>query len=116
VSHDQWLFRIDDMLSAIADIESHASDLDRERFTEDRLRQQAILWNFQVLGEAIQHIPESLRDEHPGLRWQLIRRTRNIIVHHYEKISLDIIWDAMEKDIPALRRELETMKRDLGQP
>jgi uncharacterized protein with HEPN domain len=110
VPHEQWHFRIDDMLTAIEDIESFVAGIDRAAFKEDRRSHQAVLWNFQIPGEAIQHIPASVREQYPQLHWELVRRTRNIIVHHYEKIDLDVIWEAIEKDLPTLRRQLEDMK------
>lgn len=112
--HDEWLFQIDHMLQAIDDIESYVEGIDREQFKATRFYQHAVLWNVQVLGEAIQYIPESVRERYPKLEWEMIRRTRNIIVHHYEKIDLDVIWEAIQKDLPVLRRQLNEMKQHEG--
>ena len=60
--------------------------------------------------EAIQYIPDHVRERYPDLRWRLIRQTRNIIVHHYEKIDLDVIWDAIQKDLPLLRDQLVELR------
>lgn len=104
--------RLRDMLDAIAAIERYG-DRDRASFERDELLQVWFLRNLQILGEAARGIPEDVRALAPEVPWPSIVGMRNVLVHGYFEIDADIVWDAANRDVPALQPALQRLLRDL---
>lgn len=109
--HRDWLTRLDHMLNAIDRICALSTGKGRHAFDTDYTIQDAICWNIHVLGEASKHIPEDVRQRYPDVRWQAIRSMRNVIVHRYEQLRLDILWHTIHEDLPPLREQLDEIRR-----
>lgn len=77
------------------------------------MRFEAVLYNLHVIGEAVKKLPQSFREAHPEVAWREIAGMRDIIVHAYFALDLDILWSAIRDDVPHLRREVQ---RILGEP
>ena len=103
--------RILDALEAIECIERYARK-GREVFERDELVQVWIVHHMQVLGESLSRLSEDVRGSAPEVPWNKIRGMRNLLVHHYFGIDLDVVWTAVEKDLPSLRSALEQMKEE----
>lgn len=58
------------------------------------------------LGEAVGRLPDSYRDEHPDVAWRKIRGMRNIVAHDYDRVDPALLWAALAKDLPRLRKQL----------
>lgn len=58
------------------------------------------------LGEAVVRLPESYRDAHPDVEWRKIRGMRNIVAHDYGRIDPELLWVALAKEMPRLRKQL----------
>jgi len=110
VSHDEGSRRLEQVIDAMCRIEEDVAGISFEQFAGDRRRVDAVLWNLQVIGEAVRSVPEDLRERHPHLPWRLMRSLRNVIVHQYEQIRLDLVWEAV-KTIPPLRADLQHILR-----
>ena len=91
-----------DMLLAAQDALEFSSALTFQQFARDRLRQNAIFKSIEIIGEAATHIEEKTKQENPEVPWQDIIGTRNRLVHGYFHVSLEVIWDILQKDIPEL--------------
>jgi uncharacterized protein with HEPN domain len=73
----------------------------------DRALGLAMLRCLEIVGEAAYHVPESVRQQHPGIPWLAIIGTRHRLVHGYDLVDYDIIWSTITADLPALIAELE---------
>ncbi len=62
--------------------------------------------NIIILGEAANRIGQEFQVEHPEIPWSSIIGTRNVIVHGYDQIKLQIVWDILTKDLPSLKNKL----------
>ena len=103
--------RLRDMLDAIAAIERYR-DRDRTSFERDELLQVWFLRHLQILGEAATGIPEDVRALAPDVPWPNLVGMRNVLVHGYFEIDVDIVWDAASRDVPALGPPLKRLLRD----
>ena len=70
-------------------------------FGED-VRADAVLLNLHVIGEAVKKLPGDLCERYPEVAWREIAGLRDFIAHAYFALDSDIIWDAVERDVPAL--------------
>jgi uncharacterized protein with HEPN domain len=101
-----------DILEAIEKIERYASK-GKDTLFGDELVQTWIVYHFQIIGEAANHISDSLQKEHPGIPWPDIVAMRNFLVHHYFGIDLEQVWDTTNIDLPVLKANVEKILKDL---
>jgi uncharacterized protein with HEPN domain len=97
-----------DILEAINEIEKYAIQ-GREDFIRNELIQVWIVHHLQIIGEAARALGSEFHVAHPEIEWARIIGMRNILVHHYFGIDVDIVWDAVQKDLPKLKHEIDTI-------
>lgn len=98
--------RLLDIQEAIAQIEKYAGQ-GRKAFEGDELVQSWILRHLQIIGEASRALSEDLRRRHPEVPWSEIIGMRNILVHDYFGLDADLVWSAVERDLPGLKVNVE---------
>lgn len=86
----------------------------RDEFFASELIQDAVLRNFEVIGEAATRISDGLREQHPEIPWRRVIGFRNVLIHGYGRVSLKQVWEAVETAVPALKAELESILRARG--
>jgi len=106
-----WRMRVEDILACIEKIIRYTSDLTFEQFSEDDKTVDAVIRNFEIIGEAAGHIPLKIQEKYPELAWLEMRGMRNIMAHEYFGVSLSIIWRTIERDLIPLRDSLQEMLR-----
>jgi uncharacterized protein with HEPN domain len=74
----------------------------REVFEGDEQAFDAVLKNLEIIGEAAKRLPVSFKDGHPEIQWREIAGLRDIIVHEYFGLDLDIVWDVVSSRVPDL--------------
>jgi uncharacterized protein with HEPN domain len=104
--------RLRDILEAIAAIDRYRGR-DRSTFEQDELLQVWFLWYLQIIGEAASRLPEEIRNLAPDIPWHKIIGMRNILVHGYFAIDLDVVWDAVQRDVPLLKPAVEALLKKL---
>lgn len=104
--------RLRDILDAIANIERYAGR-GKQAFEDDELIQNWFVRHLQIIGEAAYALPKELRDQQADIPWSEIIGMRHILVHDYFVIDIDIVWDAVEGDLPDLKGKIEGMLRAL---
>lgn len=97
-----------DMLQAIEAIEVYATP-NYEAFLADEKTQDAIMFNLVILGEAANRITQEFQEAHPEIPWSSMIGTRNIIVHSYDQVKLQIVWDIISRDLSKLKSSLRPL-------
>ncbi len=100
--------RLLDIQETIERIERYAAR-GREAFDQDELIQTWILHHLQILCEAARAISGDFKQQHPEISWPQIAGMRNILVHHYFGIDLDVVWAVVERDLPALKQQVAAL-------
>ena len=98
-----------DMLLAAREAVEFADGLTFETFDRNRMAQLAILKAVEIVGEAASRIGVETRDAHPEIPWAAIVGMRNRLVHEYSNVNLARVWEAVERDIPRLIPQLESL-------
>jgi len=81
----------------------------RRRFDREEGTQNSIIYYLQIIGEAASAIPQDFRDRHPEIPWRQMISTRNKLIHHYEGIDLDIVWETATVSIPDLQPKIDAI-------
>jgi uncharacterized protein with HEPN domain len=97
---------LEDILDAIAKVERYTAGLDQAGFEADEKTIDAVVRNFEIIGEAARQLPEEFTRRNPQIEWRKIAGLRNRIVHDYFGLDLEIIWQIIRSDLPALKRDL----------
>lgn len=102
MSPRRWEERINDILNAIAEINSFVDNMEFSEFQKDTKTIRAVELNFIVIGEAANRVPQTVQDNYPDISWHLMRGLRNQLVHAYFQISPNILWNTINHDLPPL--------------
>lgn len=102
-----------DIMEEIRNIEAFSENLSKEGFTKSKLRQHAIFRSMEIIGEASKNIPNSFRERYKDVPWKEIAGFRDIVIHEYFGIDVDIVWHIVKKDIPSLKKKIKKIKKDL---
>ncbi len=100
------------ILVAIERIEHYCADTDEASFLANEMLQDAVIRNFEVIGEASKNIARKFPDflnSHPELPLLDAYEMRNALAHGYFKVDLDILWNTLQKDLPVLHAQLRNL-------
>lgn len=97
------------MLVAARHIRAFMDDVTEDAFLADDLRQSAVLHQMTILGEAAKRVSEPFRAAHPQIAWPAMAALRNRIVHEYDDISIDKVWNSATREVPELIAALESI-------
>lgn len=103
---------LEHILKSIEKIEKHRR-LGRKRFFASETMQDAVLRNLQTLAESSQRLSAELKAAQPQIPWAEIAGFRNILVHNYLGVDLDVIWGIMNEELRDLKAAAEAMLRML---
>lgn len=101
-----------DILAAIERIEALIDKLSFEDFCNDRLKTEAVLYNFIIVGEATRLIPKTIRDQYSNIPWAGIVGLRDIVTHEYFRVNLELVWDIIQNKLPGLRETVNQILLD----
>lgn len=102
---------LEHILQAIDRIEEYAAD-GEAAFLADTRTQDAIIRNFEVIGEAAKGLSQDLRDRHPDIAWKQIKGMRDFLIHVYFGVNLERVWRTVQDDVGPLKK---VVKRELEQ-
>lgn len=108
----KWKFRLRHMQEAVEKIRKYAAGKTKDDFRSDPMALDAIVWNLMVLGEAARQVPDQVVEAYPQIPWPQIRGTRNRIVHGYDQIDLDIVWNVVRHELEPLKEPLEKIMQE----
>lgn len=104
---------IQDILLCIEHIQTYTTDLSFDDFSKNFMAVEACLYNVQIIGEAVTHLPDELKEKETRVPWQLIKGMRNRLIHHYFGTDLSLVWDTIKNDLPSFKTELEKIQSNL---
>lgn len=92
---------ISDMIECCSNIFEYTSGMSFDDFINDKKTIDAVIRNFEVLGEAAKRVPEEIRISNTQIEWKKIGDFRNVLIHDYFGINYEILWKITEDDLPA---------------
>ena len=105
---------VEDMLDALRKIRLYTEGMSYSSFFQDEKTIDAVVRNFEILGEAARQMPEDFVSGHPDVPWRNIAGLRNRIVHDYFGLDLDIVWQIIQNDLVPLQTQLKNLQSPNG--
>lgn len=103
---------LQDVLEAIANVSEFVGGMTLDEFKSDKKTVHAVVRNLEVVGEAIKNVPSEVRDRHPEIPWQRIAGLRDILIHHYFGIDVEIVWDIVQNKLPELKAQVDAILQE----
>lgn len=97
---------VEDILACANKISEYTDGMSFEQFLNDSKTIDAVIRNFEIIGEAANRLPEEVKDKHPSVDWHRIRGFRNRIVHDYMGIDYQTVWLIKENFLPGLKEQI----------
>ena len=106
------LLYLEDILTATSKIIKYAGDVSYENLLQDEMRLEAIVRNFEIIGEAAGKVPQALREKYPFISWRKISDFRNVLAHEYFGIDYEIMWEIIKDKLPVLKSDIQKVLND----
>ena len=101
MSRDYRLY-LDDIRESCEKVLRYTHSLSFDQFMRDEKTFDAVVRNLAVIGEAVKHIPPEMRSHYPNMEWRKIAGLRDIVIHEYFGLDVDILWDVVQNHVPVL--------------
>ncbi len=91
---------------------SYIRGVNEKKFKDDLMRQDAIMLQIEIIGEAARNISDEFQEQHTEIPWSEMIGMRNKIVHDYFEIDVSKIWDTAKNDIPPLKKAVSRLLKN----
>jgi len=102
----EFILYLEDMFQSMQRIEEYLGDLDFRKFKMTYMVVDAIIRNFEIIGEASKNIPTEIQRKYPEIPWKKMYGLRNLIAHEYFGIDYEMIWEIAKRNLPQNRNDL----------
>jgi uncharacterized protein with HEPN domain len=110
-----WRNRLLDIVEASERIDRYTAGMTIDTFMANDLVADGVTRNLSIIGEAVRHVPEHVQTRFPNVPWRLIRDMRNVLIHDYPAIDLEIVWRTIQDDLPpTIARIREILEEESG--
>lgn len=100
------------ILDSIGNIENYTKGKNKKKFFEDKIIQDAVIRNLEIIGEATKNIPVSVRNKYPHIEWKKIAGMRDILIHDYLGVDLERVWGVLQNRLPTLKEEIAKILKE----
>ncbi len=87
-------------------VEEYKKGKNKSDFLESKQLQDSIIRRIEIIGEAIKNIPNEIKEKYSQIPWKEITGMRDILIHQYFGVDLDLTWQVIDKDLPKLKRQI----------
>ena len=98
---------LEDILEAIKKIEKYTNNLSFEDFCSSDMRIDAVIRNFEIIGEAVKKVHQNIKIKYDYVEWKEAAAFRDVLIHHYFGVDLEALWDTINKNIPFFKLHIE---------
>ena len=105
---------LQDVLEAVQKVRQFTAGFTLHTFSQDAKTLDAVVRNLEIIGEAVKHLPEDIRSGYPGLDWKKIAGLRDILIHEYFGVNVEVIWDVVQHKLPELEKAVRALSATEG--
>jgi len=101
------------IVEACRRIEKYVKGLKYEDFIDNNEKQDTVIRNLEIIGEAVKHLSQKLKEKYRTIKWRRIARMRDRLIHDYFGVDIDVVWLTVTKEVPILKQKIEGILKDL---
>jgi uncharacterized protein with HEPN domain len=96
----QYFFYLEDILTSMLRILEYTENMTLDEFRHNQMVVDAVVRNFEIIGEASKNIPEEIKIRYPEVPWKKMYGLRNLISHQYFGVDYEMIWEIARSNLP----------------
>ena len=101
-----FLLFLEDIMACIEKLEKYTQGLTFDQFSKNEMAVDAVIRNFEVIGEAVKKIPKEVKQKYSDEEWNEATGFRDVLIHDYFGIDLEAVWDTLKKNVPGFKEKL----------
>ena len=109
----EYSLYLKDILEAMAAIEKFVAGMEFEDFKNDDRTSSAVIRKFEIIGEAIKHIPDEIRNKYPQIKWKQMAGMRDRLIPFYFGVKYDLVWHTIKDVIPKVKPIVQGILKDI---
>lgn len=90
-------------------VEEYTKDITKEKFLKDTQIQDAVMRRIEIIGEAVKNVSQEVKDKYPDIPWKQMAGMRDILIHEYFGVDLELTWKVAKEDILVLRNKIKNV-------
>lgn len=95
------------IFDSISLIEQYIGNMTFEEFEKDKKTVDAVIRNFEIIGEASNKIPKEFRDKYPLVPWKTLIGLRNVLINNYMGVDVKAVWENIKQHLPELKKQIK---------
>jgi len=95
---------LNDILESIEKIENYLDGLTAMSFENNSAMQDAVMRRLEIIGEAVKHLPEEMKNIYPNILWKDIAGMCDVLIHEYAGVQIERVWRTAKDDLPSLKQ------------
>jgi len=104
---------LEHILESISLIEEYMQNKTKTEFLETKQLQDAVIRRIEIIGEAVKNIPDDIKWKFKDIPWRNIMGMRDILIHQYFGVDLELTWEVINNNIPELKNQISSLKKKL---
>ena len=100
---------LEDRLTSMSRIIEYVGDKDFKEFKQSYMMVDAVIRNFEIIGEASKNIPEAIKEKYSSVPWKKMYGLRNLISHEYFGIDYEMIWEIVKSNLPENTKDIQSI-------
>ena len=105
--HRGYLLYLEDILTSTSKILKYVGDTSYQDLLRDEMRLEAIVRNFEIIGEAAGKVPQDVKEKYTFISWRKISDFRNVLAHEYFAVDYEIMWEIIKDKLPVLQTGIQ---------
>ena len=97
------------ILESIGEIEKNIKNMSENKFLNSVITQDAVVRRLEIIGEAVKNLPASFKKRYPEIPWKKVSGTRDILIHEYFGVNVNLVWKIVNKNIPQLKKQISKL-------